>query len=134
MRLSAVIAATAALLLAGCGQPATSTTRQSASETTPAAAGAQTAPAAAIVAQAGEPSEAARCMAYTTMQRQAVLSGRAQGDATALLQATARWRASAPSTPEFQQLYQAAMGAQQTMDAAALKAAADDCVARAPAA
>lgn len=130
MRLASVIAAAAALLVAACGPAATTTTEQAASETAPAETAAQAAPAAAT---AIEPSDAARCMAYTTMQRQAVLSGHAQGDAMALLQATARWRASVASTPGFQEMYQAAMGAQQTMDAAALKAAADDCVARAPA-
>ena len=133
MRLASLIAAAAALLVAGCGPAAAPTAGPAANEAAPREASSQATPAAAT-AQSVEPGDAARCIAYTTMQARAVLSGRAQGDAMALLQATARWRASVPATPEFQELYQAAMGAQQTMDAAALRAAADDCVARAPAA
>ncbi|WP_395645191.1 hypothetical protein [Terricaulis sp.] len=133
MRLVQSIAAAAVLALAACGQSTTATTASTEQTATTADAGESMSM--SMSASSSSPAqEAANCMAYTTLERQAVLSGRAQGDAMALLQATAAWRASVADQPEANQFYQAAMGAYNTMDAADLKAAADDCVARAPAA
>lgn len=131
MRFVCSMAVAAILALAACGQSTTATTAEQTATTEDAGESMSMSMSASSASPA---QEAANCMAYTTLQRQAVLSNRAQGDAMALLSATAAWRASVADQPEADQFYQAAMGAYATMDAADLKAAADDCVARAPAA
>lgn len=137
MRFVCSIAVVAVLALAACGQgaPATTASDQSAEATATATTASEggDSMSMSMSASASDPvHEAANCMAYTTLQRQAVLSGHAQGDAVALLRATAAWRASVATQPGAQDFYSAAMSAYSTMDQADLKAAADDCVARAP--
>lgn len=136
MRFVHSIAAVAVLALAACGQSTTATTsEQTTAEQSATTADSGESMSMSMSASSTSPAqEAANCMAYTTLERQAVLSNRAEGDAAALLRATAAWRASVADQPEAMQFYQAAMDAYNTMDAADLKAAADDCVARAPAA
>lgn len=135
MRFVSSFALIAVLALAACGQGAstTATTAEQTTTATTASEGGGESMSMSMSASASDPvRDAANCMAYTTLERQAVLSGHAQGDAVALLRATAAWRASVATQPSANEFYTAAMSAYGTMDQADLKAAADDCVARAP--